>query len=88
MVTLPDGNKMTSAEFFDDGSDETGEVYWEKESNCRMFDIRTPLSDYTPQRIADRWLGTVFWTYKNTKDRFLAWIDYWFMRKATEDIRG
>ena len=88
MVTLPDGTKMTSAEFFDDGSDETGEVYWEKESNCRMFDIRTPLSDYTPQRIADRWLGTVFWTYKHNKDRFLAWIDYLFMRKATEDIRG
>jgi len=88
MVTLPDGTKMTSAEFFDDGYDETGEVYWEKASNCKMFDIRTPMGDYTPQRIADRWLGEVFWTYKNNKDRFLAWIDYWFMRKATEDIRG
>lgn len=88
MVTFPDGTKMTSAEFFDDGYDQTGEVYWEKESHCKMFDLRTPMGDYTPQRIADRWLGEVFWTYKNNKDRFLAWINYWFMRKATEDIRG
>ena len=88
IVTFPDGTKMTSAEFFDDGYDQTGEVYWEKESHCKMFDLRTPMGDYTPQRIADRWLGEVFWTYKNNKDRFLAWINYWFMRKATEDIRG
>ena len=88
MVTLPDGTKMTSAEFYDEEFDETGEVYWEKESNCKMFDLKSPLSDYTPERIADRWLGKVFWTYKNNKDRFLAWIDYLFMRKATEDIRG
>ena len=88
MVTFPDGTKMTSAEFFDDGYDQTGEVHWEKESHCKMFDLRTPMGDYTPQRIADRWLGEVFWTYKNNKDRFLAWINYWFMRKATEDIRG
>ena len=87
MVTLPDGTKVTSAEFFDDGYDETGEVYWEKDA-CRMFSIKSPIEHYTPQRIADRWLGTVFWTYKNNKDRFLAWIDYWFMRKAIEDIRG
>lgn len=88
IVTFPDGTKMTSAEFFDDGYDQTGEVYWEKESHCKMFDLKTPMGDYTPQRIADRWLGEVFWTYKNNKDRFLAWINYWFMRKATEDIRG
>ena len=87
MVTLPDGTKMTSAEFFDDGYDETGEVYWEKDT-CRMFRLQSPIEHYTPQRIADRWLGKIFWTYKNNKDRFLAWIDYWFMRKATEDIRG
>ena len=88
IVTFPDGTKMTSAEFFDDGYDQTGEVYWGKESHCKMFDLRTPMGDYTPQRIADRWLGEVFWTYKNNKDKFLAWINYWFMRKATEDIRG
>ena len=88
IVTFPDGTKMTSAEFFDDGYDQTGEVYWEKESHCKMFDLKTPMGDYTPQRIADRWLGEVFWTYKNNKDRFLAWINYWFMRKATEDMRG
>jgi len=87
MVTLPDGTKMTSAEFFDDGYDETGEVYWGKDA-CRMFSLQSPIEHYTPQRIADRWLGKIFWTYKNNKDRFLAWIDYWFMRKATEDIRG
>ena len=88
IVTFPDGTKMTSAEFFDDGYDQTGEVYWEKESHCKMFDLKTPMGDYTPQRIADRWLGEVFWTYKNNKDKFLAWINYWFMRKATEDVRG
>jgi len=88
IVTFPDGTKMTSAEFFDDGYDQTGEVYWDKESHCKMFDLKTPMGDYTPQRIADRWLGEVFWTYKNNKDRFLAWINYWFMRKATEDMRG
>ena len=88
MVTLPDGTKMTSAEFFDDGYDETGEVYWEEGSNCRMFDISTPIRDYTPERIADRWLGKVFGTFKNRKDRLLSWINYRIMRKATEDIRG
>jgi hypothetical protein len=53
-----------------------------------MFNLETPLSDYTPQRTMDRLLGKAFWTYKNKKDKFLAWIDYLFMRKATEDIRG
>jgi len=53
-----------------------------------MFTLETPLSDYTPQRTMDRLLGKVFWTYKNKKDRFEEWINYKFMRKATEDIRG
>ena len=90
MVTLPDGTKMTSAEFFKDSPemDPTGQTYWQGHAGCGMFNLETPLSDYTPQRIADRWLGKMFWTYKNNKDKFLAWIDYWFMRKATEDIRG
>jgi len=33
-------------------------------------------------------LGKVFWTYKNNKDRFEEWVNYKFMRKATEGIRG
>lgn len=88
MVTLPDGTKMTSAEFFDDGFDTTGETYWQGEAGCGMFNRATPLSDYSPQRTMDRWLGKVFWTYKNNKDRFISWVNYKFMRKATEGIRG
>ena len=88
MVTLSDGTKMTSAEFFDDGFDPTGETYWQGEAGCGMFNIETPLSDYSPQRTMDRWLGKVFWTYKNTKDRFIAWYEYKFKTKMLKDIRG
>ena len=87
MVTLPNGSKVSEAEFFD-GLDETGVVYWEEESNCEMFSLQSPIREYTPERTMDRWLGKVFWTYKNTKDRLLEWIDYQFMRQATKDIRG
>ena len=91
MVTIYDtGEKITSAEFFKDSPemDTTGQTYWQGQAGCGMFTLETPLSDYTPQRTMDRLLGKVFWTYKNKKDRFQEWVNYKFMRKATEGIRG
>lgn len=91
MVTLYDtGEIITSAEFWKDSPemDQTGETYWEVESNCGMFDENYVMLDYTPERTMDRWLGKVFWAYKNNKDRLVEWINYKFMKKATEDIRG
>ena len=91
MVTLYDtGEKITSAEFFKDSPemDQTGETYWKVESNCSMFDVNLVMSEYTPERTMDRWLGKVFGSYKNNKDRLVEWINYKFMKKATEDMRG
>ena len=91
MVTIYDtGEKITSAEFFKDSPemDPTGQTYWQGQAGCGMFNLETPLSDYTPQRTMDRLLGKAFWTYKNKKDRFVEWVNYKFMRKATEGIRG
>jgi hypothetical protein len=91
MVTMYEtGEKIPSKEFFKDSPymDLTGQTYWQGEEGCGMFNIATPLSDYSPQRTMDRWLGKAFWTYKNNKDRFISWVNYKFMRKATEGIRG
>ena len=91
MFTLHDtGEKITSAEFWKDSPemDNTGETYWEEESNCQMFDLQSPVSDYTPERSMDRYLGKVFYWYKDNKDRFVAWVNYMYMRKQTEGIRG
>ena len=91
MVTLYDtGEKITSAEFWKDSPemDNTGETYWEDESNCGMFDINPVMSEYTPERTMDRYLGKVFYWYKDNKDRFVAWVNYMYMRKQTEGIRG
>ena len=91
MVTLYDTcEKITSAEFSKDSPemDNTGETYWEEETNCQMFDINPVMSESTPERTMDRWLGKIFWAYKNNKDKFVEWVNYKFMRKATEDIRG
>ena len=91
MFTLHDtGEKIPSAEFWKDSPemDQTGETYWEEESNCQMFDILSLSSDYTPERSMDRYLGKVFYWYKDNKDRFVAWVNYMYMRKQTEGIRG
>ena len=91
MFTLHDtGEKIAAAEFWKDSPemDNTGETYWEEESNCQMFDLQSPLSDYTPERSMDRYLGKVFYWYKDNKDRFVAWVNYMYMRKQTEGIRG
>ena len=89
LVTMPNGDMIPASEFFDDpGMDQTGETYWEEESNCQMFDILSPLSDYTPERSMDKYLGKVFYCYKDNKDRFVAWVNYMYMRKQTEGIRG
>jgi len=89
LVKMPNGDIIPVSEFFDDpGMDQTGETYWEEESNCQMFDILSPLSDYTPERSMDKYLGKVFYWYKDNKDRFVAWVNYMYMRKQTEGIRG
>ena len=91
MVTLYDtGEKITSAEFWKDSPemDQTGETYWKVESGCGMFDINPVMSEYTPERTMDRYLGKVFYWYKDNKDRFVAWVNYMYMRKQTEGIRG
>lgn len=89
LVTMPNGDKIPASEFFDDpGMDQTGETYWEEESNCQMFDLYTPLTDYTPERAMDRYLGKVFYWFKYNKDRFSAWVNYKYMRYQTKEIRG
>ncbi len=88
MVTLHDTGVITATEFFKDSPemDQTGETYWK--AGCGMFDVNTVMSEYTPERTMDRWLGKVFWAYKNNKDKLVEWINYKFMKKATEDMRG
>jgi len=55
-------------------------------------DSLNPINDlaqsFTPQRTMDRWLGKVFLTYKNTKDKLVAWYQDKFQQKMLEDIRG
>ena len=56
---------------------------------CREFAPGYEIDEqFTTQRTMDRWLGKVFWTYKNTKDRFIAWYEYKFKTKMLKDIRG
>ena len=89
MVTLDDsGETITATEFFKDSPemDQTGETYWPQ--GCGMFDVNTVQSEYTPERTMDRWLGRVFWAYKNNKDKLVEWINHMFMKKATEHMRG
>ena len=46
------------------------------------------MDTFTTQSTMDRWLGKVFYTYKNNKDRFVAWYEAKFRKKMLEDIRG
>ena len=56
---------------------------------CREFAPGYEIDDqFTTQRTMDRWLGKVFWTYKNGKDRLRAWWEMKFSQKMLEDIRG
>ena len=81
-----DGNKI----IFDD-TEFDGMVDREHlaEIGCYQFALGYRISEqFTTQRTMDRWLGKVFWTYKNIKDRFIAWYEGMFRKKMLEDIRG
>ena len=56
---------------------------------CHQFALGYDISEqFTSQRTMDRLLGKVFWTYKNSKDKVIAWYEYKFKTKMLEDIRG
>ena len=81
-----DGNKI----IFDDTEfDGTVDREHLGQIGCHQFAVGYILADqFTSQRTMDRWLGKVFWTYKNIKDRFIAWYEGMFRKKMLEDIRG
>ena len=81
-----DGNKI----IFDDTEfDGTVDREHLAEIGCYQFALGYQISEqFTTQRTMNRWLGKVFYTYKNHKDRFRAWWEMKFKQKMLEDIRG
>ena len=81
-----DGNKI----IFDDTEfDGTVDREHLAEIGCYQFALGYQISEqFTTQRTMDRWLGKVFYTYKNHKDRLRAWWEMKFRQKMLEDIRG
>ena len=81
-----DGNKIIFDETEFDGTvdrEHLGQI------GCHQFAFGYDLNEqFTSQRTMDRWLGKVFWTYKNSKDKVIAWYEYKFKTKMLEDIRG
>ena len=81
-----DGNKI----IFDDTEfDGTVDREHLAEIGCYQFALGYQISEqFTTQRTMDRWLGKVFYTYKNAKDSLRAWWEMKFQQKMLEDIRG
>ena len=81
-----DGNKI----IFDDTEfDGTVDREHLAEIGCYQFALGYRISEqFTTQRTMDRWLGKVFYTYKNVKDSLRAWWEMKFKQKMLEDIRG
>ena len=81
-----DGNKI----IFDDTEfDGTVDREHLAEIGCYQFALGYSMMDqFTSQRTMDRWLGKVFYTYKNAKDSLRAWWEMKFKQKMLEDIRG
>ena len=81
-----DGNKI----IFDDTEfDGTVDREHLTEIGCHQFAVGYSMMDqFTSQRTMDRWLGKVFYTYKNAKDSLRAWWEMKFRQKMLEDIRG
>ena len=81
-----DGNKI----IFDDTEfDGTVDREHLAEIGCYQFALGYQISEqFTTQRTMDRWLGKVFYTYKNAKDSLRAWWEMKFRQKMLEDIRG
>ena len=81
-----DGNKI----IFDDTEfDGTVDREHLAEIGCYQFALGYRISEqFTTQRTMDRWLGKVFYTYKNAKDSLRAWWEMKFKQKMFEDFRG
>jgi len=81
-----DGNKVIIDETEFDGTVDREHL---SQLGCNQFAIgHTMMDQFTSQRTMDRWLGKVFYTYKDTKDRLVAWYERKFRQKMLEDIRG
>ena len=58
-------------------------------SGCDIFSSENILTDsFKPDRTMDKWLGKVFWTYKNIKDTVINWYENIFVQNQLKDIRG
>lgn len=81
-----DGNKVIFDETELEGLVNNGHL---GSIGCDQFAPGYDISEqFTSQRTMDRLLGKVFWTYKNSKDKVIAWYEYKFKTKMLEDIRG
>ena len=81
-----DGNKVIIDDTEFDGTVDREHL---AEIGCHQFTIgHTMMDQFTSQRTMDRWLGKVFYTYKNAKDSLRAWWEMKFKQKMLEDIRG
>ena len=81
-----DGNKVIIDETEFDGTVDREHL---AQIGCHQFTLGHKIMDqFTSQRTMDRWLGKVFYTYKNAKDRLRAWWEMKFKQKMLEDIRG
>mgnify|MGYP001162205190 FL=1 len=81
-----DGNKVIIDETEFDGTVDREHL---AQLGCNQFAVgHTMMDQFTSQRTMDRWLGKVFYTYKNAKDKLIAWWEMKFKQKMLEDIRG
>ena len=81
-----DGNKVVIDDTEFDGTVDREHL---AEIGCYQFALGYQISEqFTTQRTMDRWLGKVFYTYKNAKDSLRAWWEMKFRQKMLEDIRG
>ena len=81
-----DGNKVIIDETEFDGTVDREHL---AQLGCYQFALGYSMMDqFTSQRTMDRWLGKVFYTYKNAKDKLSAWWETKFRQKMLEDIRG
>ena len=81
-----DGNKIIFDETEFDGTVDQEHL---AEIGCHQFALGYQISEqFSTQRTMDRWLGKVFYTYKNAKDNVRAWWEMKFRQKMLEDIRG
>ena len=81
-----DGNKIIIDETEFDGTVDREHLV---QLGCNQFSMGYKIMDqFSSQRTMDRWLGKVFYTYKDNKDRLVAWYERKFRQKMLKDIRG